>query len=132
MPRHLLIVLLLSAFIALLGIGIIVPLMPVFAESLGAQLGLFIIQGSGTAIIWPILSALATEEGRIYGHGSMMGVFNLAMSIGVFIGAISSGLTSDWLGRSWTFPLVGILVLSLCLFGTTLISDKLTANQHIS
>lgn len=85
-------------------------------------LGLFVILGSGEAIIWPTLGALATEEGRHYGQGAMMGVFNLAMSGGVFIGAIGAGFITDWLGLSWSFLLIGILVLGLSLFATRLIA----------
>ena len=87
-------------------------------------LGLFVILGSGEAIIWPTLGALATEEGRHYGQGAMMGVFNLAMSGGVFIGAISAGFISDRLGLSWSFVLIGILVLGLSLIAVRLINRK--------
>ncbi|MDA3786307.1 MAG: MFS transporter [Deltaproteobacteria bacterium] len=87
-------------------------------------LGLFVILGSGEAIIWPTLGALATEEGRHYGQGSIMGVFNLAMSAGVFIGAIGAGFTSDWLGLNWSFLLIGILVFALSLFATRLINKE--------
>lgn len=87
-------------------------------------LGLFVILGSGEAIIWPTLGALATEEGRHYGQGAMMGAFNLAMSSGVFIGAIGAGFTSDWLGLSWSFLLIGILVLVLSLVATRLINRQ--------
>ncbi len=77
---------------------------------------IFVILGSGEAVIWPTLGALATEEGRIYGQGTMMGVFNLAMSAGVFSGAMAAGLATDYLGLYWTFPLVGLLVLALTLY----------------
>jgi DHA1 family multidrug resistance protein-like MFS transporter len=87
-------------------------------------LGLFVILGSGEAIIWPTLGALATEVGRQYGHGSIMGGFNLAMSAGVFIGAIGAGFTSDWLGLNWSFLLIGILVFALSLFATRLINKE--------
>lgn len=78
-------------------------------------LTLFVILGSGEALIWPTLGALATEEGRVYGQGTMMGVFNLAMSAGVFSGALAAGLATDYLGLYWTFPLVGVLVCLLTL-----------------
>jgi predicted MFS family arabinose efflux permease len=54
----------------------------------------------------------------------MMGVFNLSMSAGVFCGAIGAGVTSDRLGLSWTFPLIGLLVLTLSLFATTLMTKN--------
>ncbi|MBU0485055.1 MAG: MFS transporter [Proteobacteria bacterium] len=98
------------------GVMCLVPL----AGNFWVLLGLFVILGSGEAIIWPTLGALATEEGRRYGQGSMMGVFNLAMSSGVFIGAIGAGFTSDWLGLDWSFLLIGLLVLSLSLVATKL------------
>ncbi len=60
MHRHLLIILLLSVFIALLGIGIIVPVMPVFAESLGAGgltlgtiIAVFSLQKRPGIFLWP-------------------------------------------------------------------------------
>ena len=101
-------------------IGTVMCLVPL-AASYRMLLGLFVILGMGEAIIWPTLAALATEEGRKFGQGTMMGVFNLAMSAGVFIGAITAGVTSDWLGLNWSFPLIGGLVLALSLFATRLI-----------
>ncbi|MBU3984819.1 MAG: MFS transporter, partial [Proteobacteria bacterium] len=100
------------------GVMCLVPL----AGNFWVLLGLFVILGSGEAIIWPTLGALATEEGRSYGQGSMMGAFNLAMSSGVFIGAIGAGFISDWLGLSWSFLLIGILVFGLSLVATRLIN----------
>ncbi|MBU0728619.1 MAG: MFS transporter, partial [Proteobacteria bacterium] len=70
-------------------------------------IGLFVILGSGEALIWPTLGALATEEGRRFGQGTMMGAFNLAMSGGVFIGAMGAGFTSDLFGLHWSFVLIG-------------------------
>jgi len=101
------------------GVMCLVPL----AANFWVLLMLFVVLGSGEAIIWPTLGALATEEGRQYGQGTMMGVFNLAMSGGVFIGAIGAGVSSDWFGLHWSFPLIGILVLGLTLFATRIIKS---------
>jgi len=84
---------------------------------------LFVILGSGEAIIWPTLGALATEEGRRYGQGSLMGVFNLSMSGGVFVGAIGAGYTSDQFGLRSSFLLIGLLVLVLTLIATSIIKS---------
>jgi MFS family permease len=84
-------------------------------------LGMFVILGCGEALIWPTLGALAMEEGRVYGQGNMMGVFNLAMSGGVFLGAIGAGISSDLFGLHWAFFLIGILVLGLTMFASRLI-----------
>jgi len=81
----------------------------------------FVVLGTGEALIWSVLGALATEEGRRYGQGTMMGVYNLAMSSGVFLGAVMSGLISDFLGLGWLFVLVGLTVLGLTLGASLLI-----------
>ncbi len=95
------------------------------ANNFWVLVGLFIILGSGEAIIWPTLGALATEEGREYGQGTMMGVFNMAMSGGVFIGAIGAGITSDMFGLQWSFLIIGCLI--LCL---TMVAIKMIDSDH--
>ncbi|MDH3328751.1 MAG: MFS transporter, partial [Desulfobulbaceae bacterium] len=82
---------------------------------------LFIILGMGEAIIWPVLGALATEDGRYYGQGTMMGGFSLAMSTGVFLGAIGSGISVDQFGLQWSFYIIGVLVLVLTMTAAGLI-----------
>ncbi len=96
-----------------------------FAGNFPVLLVLFVILGCGEAIIWPTLGALAMEEGRQYGQGTMMGVFNMVMSIGIFIGAIMAGVTSDWLGLHWSFVLIGILVFLL-----TMLASRIMENDH--
>ncbi len=82
---------------------------------------LFIILGMGEAIIWPVLGALATVEGRQYGQGTMMGVYSLAMSSGVFLGALGAGISMDQLGLKWSFVINGIIVLVLTMAAASLI-----------
>ena len=84
-------------------------------------LGLFVVLGMGEAIIWPVLGALATQEGRKYGQGTMMGVYSLAMSMGVFLGAISAGVSMDQFGLKWSFINIGIVVLMLTMIAAKLI-----------
>ena len=68
MNRQILITLLLSIFIALLGIGIIIPVMPVFAADLGAggfSLGMIIAAFSiSRGILQPIVGSLSDRWGR--------------------------------------------------------------------
>ncbi|MHB8790469.1 MAG: MFS transporter [Desulfobulbaceae bacterium] len=82
---------------------------------------LFVVLGAGEAMVWPVLGALATEEGRHYGQGTMMGVFSLAMSSGVLLGALGAGITSDLLGLRWSFVLIGVVVLGLSMLAAGLI-----------
>ena len=68
MKHHTLLTLLLSVFIALLGIGIIVPIMPVFAKELGAggfALGMIIAAFSVTrGLLLPVVGNLSDRWGR--------------------------------------------------------------------
>jgi MFS family permease len=77
---------------------------------------LYMLMGVGEAITWPVLGAYASEEGRNhFGHGTMMGVFSLAMSAGVFTGAMLAGYTMDHLGiaSAYHFTAGAIMVLTL-------------------
>ena len=82
---------------------------------------LFVVLGAGEALIWPVLGALAAEEGQLYGHGTMMGMFNLAMSSGIFCGSLGAGWGMDFWGLRWSFVTIGITVLFLSLFAVRLI-----------
>ncbi|HET97579.1 MAG TPA: MFS transporter [Desulfurivibrio alkaliphilus] len=108
--------------IGCLVISAVICLIPL-ADNFWSLLLLFMILGLGEALIWPTLGALATEEGRVYGQGTMMGVFNLAMSGGVLIGALGAGIATDLFGLLWTFPLIGLLVLTLTMFAIARIAS---------
>ncbi|RJX35413.1 MAG: MFS transporter [Desulfurivibrio sp.] len=101
-------------------ISIVMCLVPL-AGAFWQLLALFVLLGMGEAIIWPTLGAYATEEGRRYGQGTMMGVFSLAMSVGVFCGSLGAGFTMDLLGLRWSFFIIGVLVLALSLVAIGLI-----------
>ena len=99
------------------GVMCLVPL----AANFWWLLVLFVILGMGEALVWPVLGALATEDGRHYGQGTMMGVFSMAMSAGVFLGALGSGISMDQFGLSWSFFTIGIIVLILSMAAAGLI-----------
>ncbi len=82
---------------------------------------LFVLLGTGEAILWPVLGALATEEGREYGQGTMMGVYSLAMSAGVFLGALGAGVSMDQFGLKWSFINIGVLVFILTMIASLMI-----------
>jgi len=84
-----------------------------FAGSFITLLLLFALIGLGEAVSWPALGALAAKEGHIYGQGAMMGVFNTAMSVRLFVGAMGVGALVDLLGIAWAFYIVA-LFLFLC------------------
>ena len=96
----------------------LIPLMTSFA----AIIAVYFFLGFGEAILWPVLGAYAAEEGRErFGHGTMMGVFNLAMSAGVFTGALLAGVSMDSLGMRQAYHATAAAILILPLIAATLI-----------
>ena len=112
-------------------ISLIMVLVPLAADFTQLLL-LFAVLGAGEALIWPVLGALATEEGRIYGHGTMMGVFNLAMSSGIFFGSLGAGWVMDFWGLRWSFITIGIIVLFLSLFAIEMIRSGSLAPRPVN
>jgi len=82
-----------------------------FSGRLPTLIVLFALMGSGEALIWPTLGALAVEAGRRYGQGTIMGVFSMAMSAGVLLGSIGSGAAMDFLGLQFVFYLTAAFLL---------------------
>jgi MFS family permease len=91
-------------------VGITMFLVP-FPRSLPVLIALFVVMGVGEALVWPVLGAYAIEEGRRYGQGSMMGVFNMAISAGVFLSSSMAGLFMDLFGLGFAFYSIGVIVI---------------------
>ena len=77
----------------------LIPLMHSFWQ----LLGLCVLQGLGGAISLPAASALIVEEGRKFGMGSTIAIFTLAMSIGMAIGPLASGVIADFVNINSVF-----------------------------
>ncbi len=69
-----------------------------------------VLMGIAEAAIWPTLGAYAVEEGRRFGQGSMMGIFNMFMSIGILIGSMGGGLLMDLWGLKHAFYGVAVFL----------------------
>ncbi|MBW2682680.1 MAG: MFS transporter [Deltaproteobacteria bacterium] len=83
---------------------------------------LYVVLGVGEAVIWPVLGAYATEEGRThYGQGTMMGMFSFTMSAGVLTGAVLAGMSMDLVGIEWAYYTCGAMVLLLTLVAAKMI-----------
>jgi len=93
-----------------------------FANSFLQLVGLFAIIGIGEALIWPTLGAIAVEEGHHYGQGSMMGIFNMAMSAGILIGSLLAGSLMDLLGLKYVFYIVSVILILSALVGGPMIA----------
>jgi MFS family permease len=93
-----------------------------FMHSFPTMAGIYLFLGLGEAVLWPVLGAFAVEEGRAhFGHGTMMGVFNLAMSAGVFTGALLAGAGLDLLGMRAAFGCTAVAIVLLTFFAAGLI-----------
>ncbi len=73
------------------------------ADSFGQLLALCVLGSLGGAISIPAASAIVVTEGRKYGMGSAMAVFNVAISIGMAVGPILSGVIADFVGIDAVF-----------------------------
>jgi len=83
--------------------------------------GLCIFGAVGGALSLPAASAMTVEEGRKYGMGSTMGVFNMAMSIGMATGPLMGGLIADLMNIDSVFyfgAVMGLLGISLFIWFT--------------
>ena len=97
MSRQVLITVLLSVFIALLGIGIIIPVMPVFATELGANglaLGMIIAVFSvSRGVLQPVIGNLSDRYGR---KGFLVvGLFVYGLVGLLIVGWVSAGAATD-------------------------------------
>jgi DHA1 family multidrug resistance protein-like MFS transporter len=91
------------------------------AHNLGLLVGAYLLLGVGEAVCWSVLGAYAAEEGRRFGHGAMMGVFNLALSAGVFTGAVNAGIIVDYLSLPQSFQLTAAAIVLCMLLSVTCI-----------
>jgi DHA1 family multidrug resistance protein-like MFS transporter len=65
----------------------------------------------GTALSMPAAAAMAVEEGKKWGVGASLGVFNTAFSAGMIASPLISGLAFDLFGAVgvfWTAGLIGL------------------------
>ncbi len=103
-----------------------------FVESFPGLIAVFVVIGAGEALVWPTLGALATEEGRKYGQGAMMGVFNMAMSVGILFGSLTGGIAVDTLGLKYAFPIIAVVLLAATFVSAAMIrSPSRPATQAV-
>jgi MFS family permease len=88
---------------------VLMPLCPGF----WSLLALNVAEGIGAGLALPALTALVVEYGRRMGAGmgAAMGLFALAMSLGVFFGPLLGGWLIDLAGIDASFYLAGLVAL---------------------
>jgi MFS family permease len=82
-----------------------------FADTFVQLILIFVVMGAGEAFVAPTLGAFAMIEGRVYGQGAMMGVFNMSMSGGILVGSLAAGALVDSFGVEYAFPAVALALL---------------------
>ncbi|MCH8815411.1 MAG: MFS transporter [Chloroflexi bacterium] len=82
-----------------------------FADTFVQLILIFVVMGAGEAFVAPTLGAFAMIEGRVYGQGAMMGVFNMSMSGGILVGSLGAGVLVDSFGVEYAFPAVALVLL---------------------
>ena len=89
-------------------------------------LSLNIILGLFGALSLPAASALIVKEGKLYGMGPTMAIFNVAMSVGLGIGPLISGIVLD------IWKLSGVFYFSTILgfLGTGIVSFLFSQKVH--
>jgi len=90
--------------IALLSIPLIKTFSALFLISL--------VMGLGGAISMPAASAITVIVGQDLGMGTSMGLFNTAMSVGMVMAPLVSGLVMDYLNLSAVFIVAGLISVS--------------------
>ena len=70
-----------------------------------------VIISSGGALSLPAVTAIIADEGREFGSGSTVGVFNTAMSIGQIVGPVLSGSLLNLYDMASVFYFSGLISL---------------------
>ncbi|MCX8043405.1 MAG: MFS transporter [Desulfobacterota bacterium] len=105
---------------------ILLPLTPNFFLLLGTNL----LLGALGAVPLPAASAAIIEEGKKYGMGSVMALFNIAMSLGLGTGPLVSGLIHDVFGLSRVFYCAAGIGACGALLSVRLLRSGTVATRH--
>jgi MFS family permease len=85
--------------------------------SVAVLVGVFVVMGTFESMALPSINAITVDKGRVVGMGSIMGVFNTAMSLGLVLGSLAGGAIEDSFGIDWVFRYAGGLgFLGIVLF----------------
>ncbi len=83
-----------------------------YAQGFAHLLIIGMITGAMGAVAMPALTAIAADEGHESGMGAIMGVLNMAMSVGMMLGPVLAGTLAEFFGLRLLFvfgAVVGML-----------------------
>jgi MFS family permease len=101
-----------------------------FAKNFAELLVVASIMGLGGAISMPAASAMVVAAGRELGLGSVMGVFNMAMSAGMITAPLISGVIMDAFGLGEVFYTAGIISVVGILIFYLMVKDIAVGNAR--
>ena len=120
-------VILISASMVMVAIGTFsIP----WLGSFPLLLGLFMVIGIFESLAAPSVTAIAVERGRGMGMGSVMGVFNMAGSLGMLTGSMAGGVIQSSMGIVAVFRcaaalgLVGVVVFNVFMLRSARLSKE--------
>ncbi|UCC59672.1 MAG: MFS transporter, partial [Dehalococcoidia bacterium] len=95
-------------------------------------MGIFVVMGTFESMAVPSINAITVNRGRIYGMGSVMGVFNTAMSLGLVAGSLAGGAIEDSFGIEWVFRYAAMLgFVGIVLFNVFMRSGAAESRKDI-
>ncbi|MFV2072367.1 MAG: MFS transporter [Thermoanaerobaculales bacterium] len=118
----------LIVFIDLVGFGIVIPILPLYAEEFGPSpvvFGLLMASFSimqfvaapilGQGIAYPSLSALTSKLAGPDEVGGVMGVYQSMSSLGRIVGPFWAEIAYGRIGFAWPFRTGSVFMLAACL-----------------
>lgn len=90
---------------------------------------LFVITGLSEGIVWPAISAMTVDKGRIYGMGGLMGLRETAMAVGLLTGSLVGGLLAEAFTLGIVFRLSGLTMIAGALTFAFLARDYVPQSQ---
>jgi MFS family permease len=99
----------------LLSLGMLIQAIALLAFALAGSLLHFailsVILGWGTAMVYPTFLATVAEHTHPLDRAKSIGIFRLWRDLGYAIGAVLTGLLSDWFGITAAIVFIGVLTL---------------------
>ncbi len=106
----------------------VISLAFILSNSVGGLITIRFVQGIASAMMMPVIQAYAgdiTPEGR---EGVTMGLFNMAMFLGLSLGPVLGGLIKDRFSLAGAFCAMGLLSLASFIFSMIFLPP--TAREH--
>ena len=107
----------------------VISLAFMLSKSVEGLIAIRFVQGMASAMMMPVIQAYAgdiTPQGR---EGVTMGVFNMAMFLGLSLGPVLGGIIKDRFSLDWAFGAMGLL--SLASFALCLVLLPPTASEQV-